>query len=75
MALDTYGFSVATALSIDAAEARVKELLKEEGFGVLTEIDIRPLSARSSMSRSGPTGSWVHATRAWPTAPFRRSLG
>jgi len=41
MALDTYGFSVATALSIDEAETRVKELLKEEGFGVLTEIDIR----------------------------------
>lgn len=41
MALDTYGFSVATALSVDEAELKVKELLKEEGFGVLTEIDIR----------------------------------
>ena len=36
-----YRFSVDTGLDVGAAEARVKELLKEEGFGVLTEIDVR----------------------------------
>ncbi len=36
----TYGFGVETALPVQEAESRVKELLKEEGFGVLTEIDV-----------------------------------
>ncbi len=36
-----YGFSVDTALSPEEADSRVRELLKEEGFGVLTEIDVR----------------------------------
>ncbi len=41
MATASYGFSVDLALPIDRAEGRVRELLKEEGFGVLTEIDVR----------------------------------
>ena len=36
-----YGFSVDLALPIEGAEARVRDLLKVEGFGVLTEIDVR----------------------------------
>ncbi|HVC75380.1 MAG TPA: DUF302 domain-containing protein [Candidatus Micrarchaeaceae archaeon] len=36
-----YGFTVDTDLTFEAAESRVRELLKEEGFGVLTEIDIK----------------------------------
>lgn len=36
-----YGFSVHTDLDVDAAEERVRELLRKEGFGVLTEIDVR----------------------------------
>ena len=36
-----YGFSVETPLPVDEADARVRELLKEEGFGILTEIDVR----------------------------------
>ena len=35
-----YGFSVESPLPADEAEAEVKKLLKEEGFGVLTEIDV-----------------------------------
>jgi uncharacterized protein (DUF302 family) len=37
----SYGFSVDTELAADAAESKVKELLKDEGFGVLTEIDVQ----------------------------------
>ena len=37
----SYGFSVDSELSVEDAEARVSELLKEEGFGVLTEIDVQ----------------------------------
>jgi uncharacterized protein (DUF302 family) len=37
----TFGFSVDVALPYDQADARVRELLKAEGFGVLTEIDVR----------------------------------
>lgn len=36
-----YGFSVDTKLSVEEAEAKVRELLKQEGFGVLTEIDVQ----------------------------------
>ena len=41
MSKTTYGLSVDTALPVADAEAKVRELLKEEGFGVLTEIDVR----------------------------------
>lgn len=41
MAATSYGFSVQTEMEPDDAESRVRELLKEEGFGVLTEIDVK----------------------------------
>ena len=37
----TYTLSGTTSLSFDAAVARVRETLKDEGFGVLTEIDVQ----------------------------------
>lgn len=37
----TIGFDVDTPLAFDEADARVRELLAHEGFGVLTEIDVR----------------------------------
>ena len=37
----TYGFGAHLDLSYDEAISRVKEALKAEGFGVLTEIDVR----------------------------------
>jgi uncharacterized protein (DUF302 family) len=37
----SYGLSRTVPLSVDAADARVRELLREEGFGVLTEIDVQ----------------------------------
>lgn len=36
----TFGFGVDVALSYEDADARVRELLAGEGFGVLTEIDV-----------------------------------
>jgi uncharacterized protein (DUF302 family) len=41
MSRPTYGFSVESALPVEVAEAKVRELLKAEGFGVLTEIDVQ----------------------------------
>ncbi len=41
MRTSSYGFSVETQLDVDAADHEVRQLLKEEGFGVLTEIDVR----------------------------------
>lgn len=42
MALQTgYGFGTRVALAYPEAVARTRELLKEEGFGVLTEIDVQ----------------------------------
>lgn len=35
-----YGMSVATALSMEEAEEAVRSALADEGFGVLTEIDV-----------------------------------
>lgn len=36
----SYGFKKTLDVSVDVAEARVREALQTEGFGVLTEIDI-----------------------------------
>ncbi len=37
----TYGFKKPLDMPPDEADARVREALKNEGFGVLTEIDVR----------------------------------
>jgi uncharacterized protein (DUF302 family) len=37
----SYHFSKTLDLSMDAAIAKVTEALKQEGFGILTEIDVR----------------------------------
>ena len=37
----TYGFKKNIPLSVEEAELRVREELQKEGFGVLTEIDVR----------------------------------
>ncbi|HMM41584.1 MAG TPA: DUF302 domain-containing protein [Thermomicrobiales bacterium] len=41
MSQTTYGFGVTVDLPYDEAIERTKAALKEEGFGVLTEIDVR----------------------------------
>jgi uncharacterized protein (DUF302 family) len=42
----TYALETTTRRSFDDAVARVTELLAEEGFGVLTEIDVQATLAR-----------------------------
>jgi uncharacterized protein (DUF302 family) len=37
----TYGFKKTLYMSLDEADARVRDALKKEGFGVLTEIDVK----------------------------------
>ena len=38
---DNYEFTVEVQMDFHAAQMKTRELLKEEGFGVLTEIDVR----------------------------------
>ena len=38
------GFEIDMPLGFDATVGRVKEVLKQEGFGVPTEIDLRAIS-------------------------------
>ncbi len=38
-----YGFGAKVGMSYERAVARVKELLQGEGFGVLTEIDVKKI--------------------------------
>jgi uncharacterized protein (DUF302 family) len=40
MSTKHYGMSVHTHLSIEDAEAHIRRALSEEGFGILTEIDV-----------------------------------
>ncbi|MFZ0012771.1 MAG: DUF302 domain-containing protein [Acidimicrobiia bacterium] len=40
MTTHRYGFGIETQLSLDEAEARMRSALADEGFGILTEIDV-----------------------------------
>jgi uncharacterized protein (DUF302 family) len=49
-----YGFNVTIKASMDDAEAKVREALMTEGFGVLTEIDVQKvMKAKLDIDRSG----------------------
>lgn len=47
-----YGFGIDTPLDLDAAEAAIRAALAEEGFGILTEIDVQAtLKAKIDVDR------------------------
>lgn len=49
----TYGYERTTALSLAEAEAAIREALADQGFGVLTEIDVAAtLKAKLGVERS-----------------------
>ena len=49
-----YGFNVTMKTSMEDAEAKVREALMAEGFGVLTEIDVQKvMKAKLDLDRSG----------------------
>jgi len=49
-----YGFNVIMKTTMDDAEAKVREALMAEGFGVLTEIDVQKvMKAKLDVDRGG----------------------
>lgn len=64
-----YGFSVEVALPAEEADARVRELLREEGFGVLTEIDVSQTLAEKLGVEFRPVRRQNHR-HAGATAPW-----
>ncbi len=49
-----YGFNVTIKSSMEDAEAKVREALTAEGFGVLTEIDVQKvMKAKLDIDRTG----------------------
>jgi len=49
-----YGFNVTIEATMEAAEAKVREALAAEGFGVLTEIDVQKvMKAKLDVDRTG----------------------
>jgi len=49
-----YGFNITMKTTMEDAEAKVREALMAEGFGVLTEIDVQKvMKAKLDVDRSG----------------------
>jgi len=49
-----YGFNVTIDATMEAAEAKVRDALAAEGFGVLTEIDVQKvMKAKLDVDRTG----------------------
>jgi len=59
----SYGFGVRINLPYAQAVDSVKAALKEQGFGVLTEIDVKRTMKEKRQIDFRPMSSWAHATR------------
>ena len=62
-----YGMTVRTAAPFAGTVARVREALKEQGFGVLTEIDVRATMREKLGEDMETTSSSEPATLRSPT--------
>ena len=63
------GFDVELPLGFNDAVVRVKEALKQEGFGILTEIDLQAPSARSWVASSGKVSETEGFRAPWTVRP------
>ncbi len=68
-----YGMSVRIDATIEEALERTRAALAEQGFGILTEIDVAAtLKAKLDLDVRRRS-SWVPATRRWPAKAYRSS--
>ena len=67
----SYHFSKTLDLPFDQAVARLTEALKREGFGILTDIDVKATIKSSSARNFAPIASLVRATRRLPFARYK----
>ena len=70
----SYYFNKTLNLSFDKAIVRVTEELKKEGFGILTDIDVKARLRRNSMSNSENTGFSAPATHLLHTRHCRQRI-
>ena len=70
--LKALAFNVELPVPFEAAVSQVKDALKQEGFGVLTEIDLRA-AFREKLGRRVPT--LRHSRRLQPAAGVHRGHG
>ena len=67
--------AVDTELPFDDLERRVRELLKQEGFGVLTEIDVKSTLKEKLHVEFRRYKIWARAIRSSPIGPGPSSPG
>lgn len=70
----SYHFSKVLNDSFEEAIDKVTRELKEEGFGILTEIDVKETFKRNWILISGNTGSLAHVILKWPIRQFLQKV-